>query len=233
MKRLLGATALVLLVACGQPQRAPLGDKPSEPAAATPTTPTAGSGALDLSCAAFANATGASLEQRFGAANVTQQAIPGAEGSEAQGTVLFANDPVRRVEVIWNDNAGRTRPASITFTGTEGQRSQWTGPGGLSLGESLADVERANGGPFMLYGFEWDYGGIVTSWRGGAFAPQGNCTVHVAFRPGGDAGAAAGDAAFRSDSAAMQGAHAYVAEVGISFVGDSASPSSGDGGKKN
>jgi hypothetical protein len=174
---------------------------------------------FELSCAAFANATGASLEQRYGAANVAQQNIPGAEGEEAPGTVLFANDPSRRVEIFWNDTPGRTSPASITISGTEGQRSQWTGPHNLTLGESMTDVEHANGGAFMLYGFEWDYGGTVTDWRGGALAPQDNCHVHVGFQPTGDAGRAAGDTAFRSDSAEMRATNPYVSIIGVSFVG--------------
>jgi hypothetical protein len=43
--------------------------------------------------------------------------------------------------------------------------------------------------------------------------------VHVGFQPTGDAGRAAGDTAFRSDSAEMRGANPYVAIIGVSFVG--------------
>jgi hypothetical protein len=216
MQKIMAIAALAALTACG-----PQGGKPgATTTTATNSAPTASaSGAFELSCAAFANATGASLEQRFGAGNVVQQSIAGAEGEEAPGTVLFPNDPARRVEIFWNDTPGRTSPSSITISGTEGQRSQWTGPHNLTLGESMADVEHANGGAFTLYGFEWDYGGTVTDWRGGALAPDDNCHVRIGFQPTGDAGRASGDSAFRSDSAEMRAARPYVAVIGVSFIG--------------
>ena len=219
MKRAIAIAALAALCACGAQGGKP-GEATTTTAATTASATTASApAAFELSCAAFANATGASLEQRFGAGNVVQQNIPGAEGQESMGTVLFPNDPARRVEIFWNDTAGRTSPASITISGTQGQRSQWTGPHNLTLGESMADVERANGGAFTLYGFDWDYGGTVTDWRGGALAPDDNCHVRVGFQPGGDAGRAAGDSAFRSDSTEMRSAHPYLAIIGVSFVG--------------
>jgi len=225
MKTMIAIAALAALCACGR--QAPEGAKPGGETTTAAATTAAAPGALELSCAAFAGATGASLEQRFGAANVVQQNIPGAEGEEAPGTVLFPNDAARRVEIMWNDTPGRTSPASITISGVQGQRSQWTGPHGLVLGESMTDVERANGGAFVLYGFEWDYGGTVTDWRGGALAPQDNCHVHVGFQPSGDAGRASGDSAFRSDSTEMRNAHPYVSIIGVSFVGTPSGDTSG------
>ena len=231
MNRTIAIVALAALAACGQ--QAGQGNKPSESAttAATTAATVSARGAFELSCAAFAGATGASLEQRYGAANVVQQSIPGAEGAESMGTVLFPSDPSRRVEIFWNDTPGRTSPASITITGTQGQRSQWTGPHSLTLGESMADVEHANGGAFTLYGFDWDYGGTVTDWRGGTLAPQDNCHVHVGFQPTGDAGRASGDGAFRADSAEMRAANPYVAVIGVSFVGTPGGQNSQSPGK--
>src|SRR5262249_52958270 len=162
MKRMIAFAALAALAACGQ--QGAQGGKPGGSATAPPATSPAATatapGAYELSCAAFANVTGAALEQRYGSANVVQQNIPGAEGEEAPGTVVFPNEPARRIEIMWNDTPGRTNPSSISVSGVEGQRSQWTGPHGLALGENMSDVERANGGAFVLYGFEWDYGGI-------------------------------------------------------------------------
>src|SRR5215813_1220042 len=231
MRRLFAIAALAALCACGQQGQSgkPSGETTTTATSAATTAP-APSG-FDLSCASFANATGASLEQRFGAANVVQQNIPAAEGEEAPGTVLFPNDPTRRVEIFWNDTAGRTSPSSVSVSGAEGQRSQWTGPHGLALGESMTDVEHANGGAFILYGFEWDYGGTVTDWRGGAFAPQDNCHVNAGFQPGGDADRASGDSAFRSDSTEMHNAHPYVSEIGVSFVGTPSGQNNQSSGK--
>jgi hypothetical protein len=215
------AVLALALGACGQSTTsAPSGAQSGGPSPANP-------GALELSCSAFVGATGAALEARFGVANVVQQNVSGAEGQETPGTVIYPNDPAKRAEIMWNDPAQRTSISSVTVSGTQGQTSQWVGPRGVHLGEAIADVEHANGGAFLLYGFDWDYGGAVTNWRGGAFAPANNCTTQVGFQPGGDAGAAAGENAFRSDANEMAAVHPYVSEFGVSFLGGAGTPVSG------
>jgi hypothetical protein len=32
---------------------------------------------------------------------------------------------------------------------------------------TLAEIEKINGKPFKLYGFEWDFGGRSSNWQGG------------------------------------------------------------------
>src|SRR5690349_7756036 len=119
MKKLVALAALAALAACGQ-QGAQGGKPGGNTTTATSSATTAATpAAFELSCAAFASVTGASLEQRYGAANVVQQNIPGPEGGEQPATVLFPNDPSRRVEIMWNDDPGRTNPATITISGTE------------------------------------------------------------------------------------------------------------------
>ena len=60
--------------------------------------------------------------------------------------------------------------------------SDWSGPEGIQTGESLQVVETANGGPFELQGFGWDYGGYVTDWKGGKIAsPVQSCDPLMRF----------------------------------------------------
>jgi|SRR6185436_20673498 len=104
------------------------------------------------------------LVRAFGRENVVKGMVYVAEGEEVPGTVVFPKDRSRRLEVVWRDQSRRVTVARIR--------------NGLSLGE----VEKLNGRPFSLYGFDWDYGGTVTSWRGGRLNGIGpDCALQVPF----------------------------------------------------
>jgi hypothetical protein len=107
----------------------------------------------------------ADLRQRYGASAIKSTPIELGEGETAPGTVLFADDSLRRLEVVWQDTLQRRRPARLILRGS---RSQWQLGRGISLGTSLQELERLNGRPFTLAGFGWDYAGVVTDWKGGA-----------------------------------------------------------------
>ncbi len=171
---------------------------------------------MEMSCAAFANATAESLTQRFGAANIADQTLDGPEGMKYQATVIFPNDPSRRIEVQWADLEHRTTP---TFVSVNGEHSQWIGPHGLALGQTLAEVEQRNGKPFAVYGFDWDYGGTVSNWKGGAFAPDNGCLTQAAFRAtASNYDSAIGDQEFQSDGAAIRSAAPRLAQMSVSFA---------------
>lgn len=168
---------------------------------------------LDLACEAFQGATLESLTQLYGAANVVQAVLPGAEGETYEASVLFPNDPARRLEVEWRD-AARTQISEATING---EASDWRGPNGLALGQGLAEVEGANGRAFQLYGFGWDYGGTSADWSGGDFAPRESCGIRVRFSARGETGAVMGDRVYASDLAGMQEADPRVHEITLTF----------------
>ena len=89
------------------------------------------------------------------------------EGQTEPGTVLFADDPERKLEITWKDPVNKRNPKSIQIGG---KKSVWKTAEGISLGSSLQEIERINGGPFTLAGFGWDYSGTVTSWKNGRLA---------------------------------------------------------------
>src|SRR5262249_17585108 len=66
-----------------------------------------------------------------------------------------------------------------------GSASDWTAPHGLKLGMALEDVEKANGKPFKLSGFGWDYGGLVVDWNKGALGNVA-CRTSGGFCPAPD-----------------------------------------------
>ena len=170
---------------------------------------------LILSCGTFANLTGASLATTYGAENVSEATLPGPEGQSYMATVLFPNDPTRRLEITWQDPATKLVPSSLSVSG---ENSIWSGPHSLTIGAPLADIEAANGKAFALWGFGWDYGGWVSNWNDGAFAPVSGCTTRVRFDPSASATSAQGDAEFQSDDEAVRRAAAHVAEFGISYA---------------
>lgn len=118
------------------------------------------------------------LIRQFGRTNVVRESIYIAEGDETPGTIVFPNDETKRLEIVWRDARQRRRPEWIRVPAG----SRWTAIAGLRGGMTLAEVEKINGRPFQLSGFDWDYGGMVGDWRGGALSKlKGPCRVQVQF----------------------------------------------------
>jgi hypothetical protein len=119
----------------------------------------------DSNAVIAAQSSEAELRERFGKTAISSARVELGEGETTPGTVLFPEDSVRRLEIVWQDTVGRRRPARIII---RGERSKWQVGPGVSLDTSLAGLERLNGKPFTLAGFGWDYAGVVTGWNGGA-----------------------------------------------------------------
>jgi hypothetical protein len=182
---------------------------------APPPAPPTEAPELLLSCTSFQDVSADALIAQHGAANVVDQILSGAEGESYSATVLYPNDPARRLEIVWRDDAARTSPASVTVTG---DASTWAGPNALSLGQTIADVESANGRPFQLWGFGWDYGGWVSEWNGGEFAVADGCLTRVRFEATNDQAGAQGDSAFDSNSDVIQRALPVVTSFSIVYT---------------
>jgi hypothetical protein len=200
MIRNIAAITLVLLVTPASAQTAPPQEGPIT--CASPVAP---------------DDTERSLKQRFGKEAVVQD-LPGAEGEKYKGVVLFPKAMDRRIEVAFTDDKAK-RASGLTLRDTA-RTSRWN-VSGITIGSSLAEVQKANGKPFMVSGFEWDYGGFVTDWKGGALGRplQGGCTVTVRF----DKKTAApksllGDGVkAASDNAALLKFAPVVTEIGVNF----------------
>ncbi|AWM01592.1 MULTISPECIES: hypothetical protein [Bradyrhizobium] len=200
MIRSFTATVLVLFASCAFAQSAPPREGP-------------------ISCAApvAPDDTERSLKQRYGKDAVVQE-LPGAEGERYKGVVLFPKAGDRRIEIAFTDDkAGRASGLTLRDAG---KVNVWN-VAGVTIGSSLADVQKANGKPFLVSGFEWDYGGFVTDWKGGALSRplQGGCTVTIRF--GGKTGAPrslSGDGVkAASDGAALVKWAPVVTEIGVNF----------------
>lgn len=122
-----------------------------------------------------------SLKKRFGA-DAKVDELPGAEGATIKGIVLFGDDAARRVEVMFGDDDTRMAKAVSVTIRNPGEPGDWS-VRGLRVGASVSDVEKANGKPFEISGFGWDYGGFVNDFKGGALSKplDGKCNVTIRF----------------------------------------------------
>ncbi|MEP9352874.1 hypothetical protein ABLE93_04660 [Xanthobacter sp. KR7-65] len=161
-----------------------------------------------------ADSSEAALIRRFGRKHVVFRTVPAPEGEMVKATVLFPNDRARRVEITWLDERRRRRPAEVLIYNP----GPWRAPEGIMIGATLAEVEAANGKPFTLSGFGWDYGGSVLDWDGGRLARPG-CRFQLRFEPTAlaDAVDVDGDREFRSDNANMRAVKPVVYQMLIAY----------------
>lgn len=154
------------------------------------------------------------LRARHGRGNVVAATLAGAEGDRLPGWVLFPADPGRRIEVHL-DEAGRPFLLNVA------RGTLWRRGDGVAPGMDSRELEAINGRPFGLMGFGWDYGGVVTDWRGGRLGSDGVGAGPVRLcAPSPPAGELRddypiGDAEFGSDHPAIRATPAIVCEVGL------------------
>jgi len=108
--------------------------------------------------------TEADLIKLYGAKNVKRGDMDLGEGFTEPATFLFQDDPLSKIAISWKDKEKQAYPARIQI---DGQKSGWNTYGRVTLGTSLKELEKLNGGSFELFGFEWDYSGTVASWEMG------------------------------------------------------------------
>ncbi len=163
----------------------------------------------------------------YGAANVVEGEVPGAEGETAQGAILFPEEASRRAYLYLDGD----RVQSVRVFD---QPSSWKLDNGIGIGTPLSELVARNGKPIRFYGMEWDYGGTISDWGGGALAPvqrvgaapDAGRTDQVFRRMSlttrediGDAKYPLGDGEFSSADKAYPtlGQDLVVGEIGVSF----------------
>jgi len=163
----------------------------------------------------------AKLVERFGAANVVEDSVQAADAPAVAGSVLFPNDSTRRLDIVWADPKTKTHPERVDLRGESGR---WAVDPGIRLGMRLTDLERINGGPFTLTGFDWDYGGTVTDWKGGKLARPAGVTPRIFIQlvpeetdTGAVRNAVAGDREFSSKNPAMQQLNPHVVSISVAY----------------
>jgi hypothetical protein len=122
-----------------------------------------------------------SLIQRYGQEAVIQDDLStGVEDITYKGVVLLPQAADWRIEVSFMDET-MNRVAGLTLY-NKAMTSHWN-VAGVTLGSSLAEVQKINGKPFLVNGFDSDFAGFVRNWKGGALGRPlpGDCTITVRF----------------------------------------------------
>ena len=138
--------------------------------------------------------------------------------AKLMASVLFPNDPKRRLEVLWDNEASRSDTHLIVING----QSTWTGPKGLKLGTALPALEKINGKPFKMSGFDQPNGGSVADWDGGALDKlPGGCRLGIRLVPDAKATEAARNEVngkeFASTDPKMRAVKPIIAEIIIGY----------------
>jgi len=196
----------------------PPADVPASPPAARHSSAAAPSHSVACSGAFAKNSSHIRLAQIFGAQNLTFTEVDGAGSTKLQASVLYPKDPKRHLEVMWKDERSRANTSVVVING----QSTWTGPKGLRLGLPIAAVEKLNGKPFQLAGFDQDNPGTALDWQGGALDKiPGDCKVSVRLVPdpkaSEDARKEAGGATLMSSDAAVRAVKPTVGEILIGY----------------
>ena len=156
------------------------------------------------------------LAMFFDSKNITFTDVE-AGGIKVPASILFPNDPKRRLEVWWSNITARKDIHLIVIGG----QSTWTAPGGLRLGQTLEQVEKLNHKPFKLKGFDKDRIATVSDWDGGAVAAVAcDCRPSVSLRADAKAskiGAISADKEYSSSDPAIRAAKPTVSEILIGY----------------
>ena len=189
---------------------------PGAPAARTKAT--APSHTVACGGAFAKNSSHLKLAQIFGAQNVTFTEVDGPQNSKLPATVLYPKDPKRHLEVLWSNEAARADTRLVVING----QSTWSGPKGLRVGLPITALEKLNGKPFQLAGFDQDNAGTALDWQGGALEKMpGGCNVGLRLAPDAKASAEARSAAagkpLMSNDAVVRAVNPKVAEILIGY----------------
>jgi hypothetical protein len=159
------------------------------------------------------------LTTAFNSKNVTFADVEAADGTKVPASILFPNNPKRRLEVWWSDRTHRSDIHLIVIGG----QSTWTGPDGLRLGQTLEQVEKINHKPFKLKGFDKDRIATVSDWDGGELATlAGDCNAGLSLRADAKAspekiGAFSTDKEYSSSDPAIRATKPTITEILIGY----------------
>jgi hypothetical protein len=148
----------------------------------------------------------------YGARNVRRGKVHLGEGEYVEGTALFPGTP-NAAEIEWKQDF--SHPKRITIASA---RTRWRTRDGITVGTSLEKLETANGLPFRLMGFGWDYEGRTVSWGKGRLPKE----LTVDLQPtrkvtAAEERAVQGDREFSSGHPSMQKMGLVVARLFVSW----------------
>ena len=108
--------------------------------------------------------TKSALNKLYDKENIREYVIFSYEGIDIKGTEVIFDNTADNITIEWND--GNLTPKIIRI---ENPNSNWKTKEGVGIGSTIKEVEKANGKPFTIYGYEIDkyLAGTVKNWNSG------------------------------------------------------------------
>ncbi len=101
-----------------------------------------------------------SIIDRLGSEQVQRGEFMVGEGEMLEVTYVFPGTE-KELILLWTaEDFIHLREVRVTKAA-----SPWKTEEGLAIGSSLKEVEKINGKPFLMSGFQWDYAGSTMSWN--------------------------------------------------------------------
>jgi hypothetical protein len=198
---------------------APGTDAATEPGAVAKASRSAKPNIVACSGVFARDSSHAKLASAFQSRNVAFTQVDASSGGKVMASVLYAKDPKRRLEVWWSKPASRSDTHLIVING----QSDWIAPGELHLGLTLAELEKLNGKPFKVLGFDKDRVATLSDWNGGLLATlTGGCKVGISLRADPKTGTSTlsglpADRSFTSSDAALRAVNPTVSEILVAY----------------
>ncbi|MGY3453097.1 hypothetical protein [Bradyrhizobium sp. USDA 4353] len=155
----------------------------AEPSSAQTVPPA--EGAISCTFPVSVGDSARSLLLRYGQdAVIDKELSTGMEDITYEGVALQPRSPEWRIEIGFADETMQ-RVSRLTLI--DAKTSHWN-VSGVTLGSTLAEVQKINGRPFLMREFFTDGGGFVVDWKGGALDRPlpGGCGISVRFGKGRD-----------------------------------------------
>ena len=125
----------------------------------------------------LASAKEEDLLQLFGAEQVQRRTIYVAEGTEKRDVSVIYPYSANEVILFWRDNQYGQR---LSHAWVKKEDSSWKTAENITVGTSLAGLNRLNGQPFRIVGFGWDYGGYIPVRQEGTLIQQKGLCLRLA-----------------------------------------------------
>lgn len=112
----------------------------------------------------------AGLQKIFGAANIKDERICGAECIDSVNVTFIYPETDKQITVYWDDSAYHK---TIVYLENYSENSPYRTATGLKIGSTLKQLLDINGQKITFSGFDWDYGGSIQSYNNGSLEKAG------------------------------------------------------------
>lgn len=117
------------------------------------------------------------LINMYGKQNIALRDAADFEGNDIGKAYYVFPDTDNELEVFFSGDTAKI----VSFTR---ENAKWKSPFGIKVGDPIEKITKMNGRSFRFNAFEWENGGTIDSWQGGALDNKGVYILFKAVRTG-------------------------------------------------